>query len=80
MLILLHADGKGILYLLLFYHIAALSFLSLHLHHRLFDSIVVANLDFNHFFSFFLVEMDDLENALLKFVTEQVLNSGPKDA
>ena len=78
--ILLHTDGKGILYPLWFYHLTALWFLSLHLDHSLFDSIVVANLDLNHFFSFVLVEMDDLENALFFLVTKKVFISEPKDA
>ena len=80
MIVFLHFDGKGILYLPFLDHLTALRLIALDLDHSIFDSVVVANFNINHFFSFALLKIHDLENALLHLITEFVSISEPKDA
>ena len=80
MVIFLHIDGKGILYFLFLDNLTALRLISKDLDHSMFETIVVANFDINHFFSFAFFEKDDLENALINLITEFVVISVPEDA
>ena len=81
MVIFLHVDRKRILYLLFHDHLTSLSLIiSLDLDHSSFETIVVANFDISHLFSFALLKINDLENALLHLLTKIVSISEPEYA
>ena len=80
MSLFLHVDGKRILYLLFLDDLTALKLITLDFDHSMFDSVVVANFDINHFFSFALLKIYDLENALTHLITELMSISEPEDA